>query len=193
MQKDKGMDQEIEEITKSFEKSMEEFKNRKIYTHLTPEILSNIPDDLVEQAVVDYVVEKIYVDNMKSVEAFNDLPVGSQNLWITWLVEGEVNNGGFNQFYFNSSAKHAAAAPKAFRFFGADQHAILMDEVILARAKEAQVMQKYKDRNTLQAFSESYQETNLGPYDDRFYKLKEDLSTLRIGKIRSSPALFSSE
>src|SRR5262245_43693137 len=41
------------------EKSIEEFRNRTIYRELNPEILASIPDDMLEQAVIDYVVVKI--------------------------------------------------------------------------------------------------------------------------------------
>ena len=46
-------------------------------------------------------------------------------------------------------------------------------------------MQKYKDRDTLEAFSESYEHTKLNQLDDEFYDLAEDLSALRIKYIRA--------
>jgi len=52
-------------------------------------------------------------------------------------------------------------------------------------------MREFKDRGSIDAFSESYKVTQLSPLDDRFYKIGENLSALRIAKIRSSPALFS--
>ena len=39
-------------------------------------------------------------------------------------------------------------------------------------------MVKFKEKGTIEAFSESYDVTKLGPLDDRFYKLKENLSQL---------------
>ena len=37
----------------------EAFANRKVYTELTPEILAEIPDDKLEQAVIDFIDHKV--------------------------------------------------------------------------------------------------------------------------------------
>ena len=47
-------------------------------------------------------------------------------------VEREVNNGGFNQFFFNSSREHAYFAPLALRAIGAPQTAELVEGAIYA-------------------------------------------------------------
>jgi hypothetical protein len=112
---------------------------------------------------------------------------------VTWGVEAEVNNGGFNQYYWNSTGQFSDQAVAAFEFFSAHEHAELMREANAIRAEEKAKMDKFKDEGTVEAFSESYQVSELGPLDDRFYKIDESLSTLRIAKIRSEPALFSAE
>jgi hypothetical protein len=109
------------------------------------------------------------------------------------MVEAEVNNGGFNQYYFNTDGKFATEAVRAFEYFGASEHAALLREANLARAAEADELAKFKDKGTLEAFSESYEHSQLGPLDDRFYKLSENLSRLRIARIRQMPEHFSGE
>lgn len=170
-----------------------ELENRKVNLHLTPEILASIPEDNLEQAVMDYVIEKIAGDYDKEGEVLASVPVGVRALYLTWIVEGEVNNGGFNQYYWNSSGRYASAAVEAFEFFSATKHAELMREANQVHSIEAAQMQKFKDRGSLEAFSESYNATKLGPLDNRFFGLKENLSALRIAKIRSSPELFSEQ
>ena len=112
---------------------------------------------------------------------------------MTWGVEAEVNNGGFNQYYWNPSGQLAGQAVDAFKFFSAHKHAELMREANKIHAAEKESIRKLKDKGTSEAFSESYDVTKLGPLDDRFYKIDENLSALRIAKIRSSPALFTTE
>jgi hypothetical protein len=56
-----------------------------------------------------------------------------------------------------------------------------MREANSLRAMEAEKMKKYENRK----------ESKLGPLDDRFIDMKEDLSALRIAKIRSMPEFFS--
>lgn len=45
-------------------------------------------------------------------------------------IEREVNNGGFNQFFFNSSREHAYFAPFALRAIGAPRTAKLVERAI---------------------------------------------------------------
>jgi hypothetical protein len=158
---------------------------------LTPEILKAIPDDKVEQAVIDYVSGRIGEDYDHEREIVAKLPIGAQALYITWWVEAEVNNGGFNQYYWNSSGQFADQAAEAFEFFSAHEHAALMREANSVRAMEAEKMKQFKDRGSMEAFSESYKESQLGPLDEKFYGTKENLGALRIAKIRSSPEFFS--
>jgi hypothetical protein len=104
-----------------------------------------------------------------------------------------VNNGGFNQYYYNTDDRFASDAVAAFEYFGAAEHAVLMREANAIRAGEAASLKKYKDVGTIEAFSESYEHSKLGPLDDRFYKLGENLSQLRVARIRATPEQFSGE
>ena len=104
-----------------------------------------------------------------------------------------MNNGGFNQYYFNTDGEFAADAVTAFEYFGAKEHAALMKEANAVRAAEAAEMAKFKAQGTLEAFSESYKHSRLGPLDSRFYKLNENLSQLRIARIRQKPEEFAGQ
>ena len=178
-------------VDKDLAATMDAYRNRKIHTELTPEILASIPDDKLEDAVFDYVIAKVGDDSEHEVAIVAKLPIGAQALYITSLVDGEVRNGGFNQFYWNPSGRFTDQAAEAFEFFSAHEHAALMREANSVRAMEADKMKKFEERGTTQAFSDSYKETQLGPLDDKYYELKEDLGKLRIAKIRSMPEFFS--
>jgi hypothetical protein len=65
-----------------------------------------------------------------------------------------------------------------------------MREANAIQAAEATSMQKYRQRGTIEAFSESYKETKLSPLDGKYYALTENLSALRIAKIRATPSDF---
>jgi hypothetical protein len=142
---------------------------------LTPAMLASIPDDAVEHAVIDCVISKIGADLEHAPQIVAKLPIGAQALYITGLVEAEVNAGGFDRYYRNTNARFADQAAEAFEFFSAHEHAALMREASSVHAMDAQRPKG----------------SQLGPLDDRFHALKEDLSALRIAKIRSMPELFS--
>jgi hypothetical protein len=176
----------------STEASLDASHNRAISTSLDPDMLASIPDSEIEQAIVDDVFSKLDDDAHPEL-VIEGLSEGCRALILTWMVEAEVNNGGFNQYYWNTDGIFAEEAVRAFEFFGADQHAALMQEANEVHASEVEAIGKLKDRGTWEAFSESYEVSNLGSLDDRFYRLSEDLSALRTSKIRQSPELFSGE
>ncbi len=45
-----------------------------------------------------------------------------------WLLEADVNNGGFHQYYFNSGSAHAVRAATALRTIGANKAAAIVEE-----------------------------------------------------------------
>lgn len=180
-------------VDDSIKNSIEEFQNRQIYRSLDPSVLASIPDDKVELAIVDYVHAKLDGRYEDEAEVVSRLPAGIRALYVTWGVEAEVNNGGFNQYYWNSSGQFAEEAVAAFEFFSAHKHAGLMREANRIRAEEKAEVEKFKDKGTIEAFSESYDVSRLGPLDERFYELDENLSALRVAKIRSEPLSFVAE
>lgn len=172
-------------------RALDAFTNRQIHSTLDANVLRSLRDADVEQAVIDYVMSKLDGRHGQEDAVLAGLSSGVRALFHTWIVEGEVSNGGFNQYYFNTDGKHAEAAVEAFKFFGATLHASLMKEVNAIWSREKSETARFKDAGTLEAFTESYEHTKLGPLDDRFYKLPEDLSRLRIARIRQAPELFS--
>lgn len=172
------------------EKSIREFENRKRYEFFTGEIISGIEDDKLEQAIIDYVDFKIGNNYKKQYEIVTGLSKGFQSVYTTWWLEAEVNNGGYNQYFWNSSGEFALEAVEGFEAIGAEKNAILLKNAINIAIKELPQMKKFRDEGTLQAFSESYKHTALNDLDDVFFKYEENLSNLRIKYIRENSHLF---
>jgi Domain of unknown function (DUF4375) len=158
---------------------------------LDPPNLASIADDELQYAILDYVHARTDGRYDHEAEILAAMPAGVRALYVTSGVEEEVNNGGFNQYYWNSTGKFADQAVAAFEYFAAHQHAELMREANRIHAAEQAQIEKFKEQGTLQAFSDSYKVSKLGPLDERFYKLDENLSALIVAKIRSDPAAFA--
>ena len=172
-------------------KALDDFANRRIYRTLSPQILASIPDDKVEQAIFDYAASKLEGHYDDEVNIVSRLPLGVRALYVTWEVEAEVNNGGFHQYYWNTADRYSTQAVEGFEFFGAEKHAALMRMANSIRAKEIDTSAKFRREDTAEAFSESSKASHLGPLDDQFYGLDENLSVLRVAKIRAIPLVFS--
>jgi hypothetical protein len=108
-------------------------------------------------------------------------------LYITWCVEAQVHDGGFEQYYENSSGRFADQAAEAFEFFSAHEHAALMREASSVRALDMERRRQARERDTV----ESHVESQLSPLNGRFLSMQENVSALRIVKIRSRPEFFS--
>ena len=171
--------------------TFEALENKKVHAAIDSKTLGSIADAEVEFALIDLIYERqaAWRDDEEAFLAAQ--PPGRRALYLTWVVEAEVNNGGFNQYYYNTDGKFAAQAVEAFEYFGATRHAALMKEANSVREAEKAEMAKFKDAGTLEAFSESYEHSKLGPLDDRFYAVGEDLSRLRVARIRRTPAEFA--
>jgi hypothetical protein len=61
-------------------------------------------------------------------DGFNALTPDEQLLVVIWALEAEVNNGGFHQYYFNSSGDFARYASRMLREIGAKNMAQIVDE-----------------------------------------------------------------
>ena len=123
-------------------------------------------------------------------EVLNTLPDGFRAVYATWWVEAEVNNGGFNQYFWNSAGAFAHDAVDGFDLIGAPALARLTERAIAIRAKDEARMAAFEQRDTIEAFSESYEGNPLNELDDEFYKLEHDLSQTRQRFIRKNPELF---
>lgn len=172
-------------------KSVDAFNNRKTYSALDKSTLESIEDSELEQAIVDYIYTKVGDDYEKQYEIVTGLSKGFKAVYTTWWVEAEVNNGGFNQYFWNSSSQFAMEAIDGFKEIGAEKYASLMENAVKIAIDEMPEMQKFRNKGTLEAFSESYEHTALNELDEKFFEYPEDLSKLRITYIRNNYGLFT--
>jgi hypothetical protein len=171
--------------------SVEDFKNRTIYKVLTSEVIDTTSDENLLQTVFDNLSEKLPKDYDKEYEEVAGWNKPRQAIYIIWLLEAEVNNGGFNQFYFNSSGQFAELAPEALRLVEAAQFADLVTKANNVYKKEEEKITKHQD-GTLEGFSQSYEDNPLNKFDDEFYALYkiENLQELQINFIRKNKEFF---
>lgn len=149
------------------------------------EKLKTLPDKEIEQAILEYAVEKIYQGTETEIQAFTKLPRGFQIVYTTRVLEDEVNNGGFNQYFYNSSGQFADKAVESYQALGLYDHAQIVREAIQVFNDESELHTVTKEKATLEAFMNSYQETKLGEVDHKFYDLPEGRIT-RVKYIRAN-------
>jgi len=111
------------------------------------------------------------------------LPSIIRPLYTVLVLQSEVENGGFNQYFWNSSGRLASEAFDDLVCISAKQHAGLLKLAIIIEQKESPMMAAFKKPQTWEAFAESYKHSDLGSLDSEFYKL-EKLDKFRANHIR---------
>ncbi len=172
-------------------KSIEEFKNRPIHKKLTCQIIDTTSDDNLLQVVFDNLSEKILPDNEKEYKTVLSWNKSKQAIYMIWVLEAEVNNGGYNQFYFNSSGQFYKHLPDALKLVGANKFADLTKRANDTFEKEHPKITQHQD-GTIEGFSKSYDDNPLNKYDDDFYILNksESLQQIQVAYIRKNKSDF---
>lgn len=185
------MDQKMQEI---IDKSFDEYNNRKIYETLNSEIIEQTPDDQLVQTIYDNIETNFEEGEQYTMDKITKLTKGQQAIFSVWWVEAEVNNGGFNQFFFNSSGQLGPMAEDGFELLNATKFGDLMRRANSIFAENKERLEEYDD-GTMESFSESYKDNLLNALDDEFYELykSEPLNELQIDYIRNHLSEFTQE
>lgn len=171
--------------------SVQSFLNRPIYKKLTKEIIDTLADQDLNQTIFDTISVNMEGDKRNESDIVKGLSKGQQAIYSIWMVESEVNNGGFNQLYFNGYEEIAKIAESGFLTIGAHGFADLVKRANLLYKEFKPDLEKYDD-GTMEGFSKSYENNPLEKFDSEFFKLyeKEKLTELIIGYIRRNTDEF---
>ena len=109
--------------------------------------------------------------------------------YITQLLEMEVNNGGFDQFFYNSSGDFSNEVVAAFTEIGAYRTAEICKKALtaLGNAVPADRDERVK---MLNAVVNKKVEKLLGECDDAFYDYADDLNALNYAYVMKHRASF---
>lgn len=109
--------------------------------------------------------------------AFDALSQRDKILIAIWGLEADVNNGGFDQYYFNGAGDHAFFAPHALEQIGAHTMAAIVREANGRFGADG----PSRDRETRHEQLEQLTASNEGlfdPLDRRFYDYPDDIAAL---------------
>lgn len=171
--------------------SIEAFNNRPIHKEMTEQIIDSTSDDNLLQMVFDNLSEKLPADYEKEYESVMSWNKSRQAIYMIWALEAEVNNGGYNQFYSNSSGQFYKHLPNALELVGANKFAELTKRANETFEKENSKITQHQD-GTLEGFSKSYDDNPLNKFDDEFYDLykTENLQKIQVDYIRKNKKEF---
>jgi len=94
-----------------------------------------------------------------------------------WDLEAEVNNGGFDQYYFNSAGDHALDTVRALETIGAKRTAELVRTMNSLFGPAGPSPARFKRQDQLSSLRDSVA-NKLHDADKRFYKYDDNLEQL---------------
>lgn len=145
------------------------------------------PNELV-MGVLEQLEEKC--DYGENIDALNEQ---ERIFYITQTLEAEVNNGGFSQFFYNSSGDFSNEVVNAFETILAYHTAGICQKAIYAFGCEIPV-----DRDEREELLDKIEENNerfceiLEECDDAFYDYKDDLEKLNYEYLLRYKEFFQS-
>lgn len=101
------------------------FDNRTIHEKLTADILAQTPDEELVLTVFDTLAVQA-PEGMGEEAYLQTLSPARRAVYALYILAGEVDNGGFNQYYYNTGAEAAAYLPEACELVGAPKYADLV-------------------------------------------------------------------
>jgi hypothetical protein len=128
------------------------------------------------------------VDEIQSKEGthgYAALTPAEQVFFCVWTLEAEVNNGGFSQFYYNSSGDIAVDVPGALRAIGADQTASIVDRANALFGPDGPSADSDARQERLEDLEESA-EDDFEALDQAFLEYRDNLSELLANYMKAT-------
>ncbi|AWW74264.1 hypothetical protein CD351_07460 [Erythrobacter sp. KY5] len=104
---------------------------------------------------------------LKSIEKIPDKAV---NLFAVHCLHAEVHNGGFGQYFFNSTGTSAPEAVRGFGAIGMSEVASLIEDAMAVLGSPYPCDTTDARRDRLETLDEDF---DFGDFDDRFYELAD--------------------
>jgi hypothetical protein len=155
-------------------------------SHLDPMTIRSIKDQDIDYALTWYFGECMRTTKSSREATLRGESTAFRAFYLSWLLEAEVLNGGFNQYFWNVSPELIGLTADALRNIGASDAL----EIFLLATKRGEAEEprrnELKAQRTLQAFSDSYKLSRLVEYDERFAALATAFAAKRLGYVRAN-------
>ena len=154
------------------------------YKYLQIGGLSEVSDDELEDAVMTWMWSKFDENWSNQYEAISALPKPCQNVFSCRIVIDEVNNGGLNQLFFNSSGQFSVMSIDGFLALGSPELSSIMKEAVALYQQNKEILDGYDD-GTLESFSASYEKKIFDKLDESFYSACESIDYVKYIRLNA--------
>ena len=107
--------------------------------------------------------------------------------YCVWMLEAEVNNGGFEQFFGNTAGDIAEDVPAALRAIGAGHTAVLVEQANAVFGPAGPPADWDAREDLIAEFDDATRE-RLDELDQAFYEYRDNLSELLTAYMKANAA-----
>lgn len=184
--KGKGDSQSEGSLMKNF---FEFLIKRNQYEELKTDELSGINDSELKEAVMSWMWGKVDGNWENQYEIITSLSEPCQYVYACYTVMDELENGGFEQVFYNSSREFVLMAREGFENLGSEAYRSMMDKAITIYEENKVLYESYRD-GTVEGFSNLYKEKLFDGLDTEFLDGREKFYELAVAYIREHESLF---
>ena len=154
-----------------------------------PLILTDAQIDGVDPAYVAWRVLRTHTEGLKGetlTEHIRNLSGHWRAVYTVLRLEGEVNNGGHHQFFWNSDGALNKETLEDLRQISAYPFILIFEEALDEYQRHDYAGDKGNSGNTWEAFTEAYKEKRMAILDTAFYKTPKTIAMYLADYIRSN-------
>jgi hypothetical protein len=149
--------------------------------------LKKLSDEIVIEEIISHV--ESHLDNRSIEEDYENiksLAIGFQNLWFIWLIDAEINNGGFAQFFVNYSCKYADGAYNSFLNIGDHKLALVIQNAISAENENREYIERKRREKSLDFFNDPKMLSIFSSLDNEYLELGCEIDQKLIKYVRKN-------
>lgn len=120
---------------------------------------------------------------------FSKLTEQQKLFYLNQNLEREINNGGFNQFFSNSSGDHSHETIASLNAVGAHKTADILQKAI-DQFPGSKVPKDMDERTEIIEQIEEAADGAWSELDEQFYEYEEDLNTLNLAYVKEHKDFF---
>lgn len=134
-------------------------------------------------------IQDILLKKTQLYEDFENLNEAEKTFLYVEILEAEINNGGFDQYFFNSSGDHANETLESLKKIGALKTAKIVEEAF-SYFPEVPIPKDNNKRRKLLEKIDTQTSEKWNELDDKFYLYEENIGGLVLEYVRQNKAEF---
>jgi hypothetical protein len=119
------------------------------------------------------------------------LPQHWRTIYTGFRLQNEVNNGGYHQFFWNSSGALSKETLEDLRLISAGPFILLFEEAMDEYQRHDYRAEKTESGKSWEAFTKPYKERRMADLDEAFCKIPKTIAMYLCDYIRNNRNMYS--